>query len=129
VRLSSMGDVVLATSVVGSLRERLPDCRISFLTRAAYGPLLEHHPCVDEVLIAPGRSASLAGWARYGAGLRGRRFDALIDLQYNWRTLALALGMQPIRVRRWDRAHFARRSMVRRGAQARAVAHVVERFH
>ena len=34
--------------------------------------------------------------------------------------LADRLGMQPIRVRRWDRAHFARRSMVRRGAQARA---------
>ncbi|MBI5835819.1 MAG: glycosyltransferase family 9 protein [Candidatus Eisenbacteria bacterium] len=134
VRLSSLGDVALATSVVGSLRESLPACHITFLTQPRYTAMLQAHPGLDEVLACPAAPMPAWEWVRYGAGLRSRRFDALVDLQYNWRTLGLSLGLAPLRTSRWNRAHFARRALVRRGGAARGgqrepVAHVVERFH
>jgi heptosyltransferase II len=127
-RLSSLGDVALATSVVGSLRESLPACHITFLTRPAFGELLAHHPGLDELLLAPAQPMSAWQWIGYGASLRSRRFDVLLDLQYNWRTLGLAAGLAPIRVRRWDRAHFRRRALL--GHPSRPpLDHVVDRLH
>ncbi|HVP39704.1 MAG TPA: glycosyltransferase family 9 protein [Candidatus Saccharimonadales bacterium] len=128
VRLSSLGDVALATSVVGSLRESLPGCHLTFLTQPRYAALLEHHPGLDDLVLAPAAPRSAWGWARFGATLRARRFDVLLDLQYNWRTLGLALGLAPLRVRRWDRAHFARRALLRDRSRP-PLPHMVERLH
>jgi heptosyltransferase II len=128
VRLSSLGDVVLSTSVLGSLREKMPGCHLTFLTRPRYADLFRHHPCLDEWIDAPDTLGGLADWVRFGASLRDRRFDAMVDLHYNWRTLAVSLGLAPIRVRRWDRANLARRAIIRK-RRTRPVPHVVERFH
>lgn len=128
VRLSSLGDVALATSVVSSLRESLPGCHISFLTQPRYAPLLEHHPGLDDLVLAPPQPMPAWRWAALGERLRPRRFDVLLDLQYNWRTLGLSLGLAPVRVRRWDRAHLRRRALLKDRARP-PLGHVVERFH
>jgi len=49
VRLSALGDVVLATGLLDLLcRER--GWRFAFLTREAHAPVLAGHPAVDEVV-------------------------------------------------------------------------------
>ncbi len=128
VRLSSLGDVVMATSVPASIRRALPGAHLSFLTRSRYRDLLTYHPAVDRLIEAPDELNSLDAWFRLGLGLREGRFDAVVDLQYNWRTLALEAALAPVEVRRWDRSNLARRRKIQ-DHSAPAVPHMVERFH
>ncbi len=91
IRLSSLGDVVLAGAVTGALRP------VSFLTRAAYAPLAARLPGVDRVLVWEERP-SLAG------------FERVIDLHANPRSrlACLRAGAPVARVRRHDLRRRAR---------------------
>ena len=129
VRLSSLGDVVMATSVLTSLRERNPAAHITVLTFEPYSPLFRNHPCVDEVLAPPRTLEGMGAWFRYGLSLRDRRFDAVLDLHYNWRTLALGAALFPVPVRRWRRDHHRRRQLLGAGPCGRSLPHMVERYH
>lgn len=44
IRLSAIGDIILTTPVVRRLRNRWPDARIDFCTRASYASLLSNNP-------------------------------------------------------------------------------------
>lgn len=50
VRLSSIGDVLLTTPLLRVIRTRYPDARITFVTKTAFLPLLEHNPRIDELI-------------------------------------------------------------------------------
>ncbi|MGM9489819.1 glycosyltransferase family 9 protein [Ideonella sp. YS5] len=92
VRLSAIGDVVMASGLIPALRAAWPQARIDWLTEPATVPLLRHHPDLNEVITWPRaewqrlwrerRLASL--WSairRFRADLRGRRFDLVLDAQ------------------------------------------------
>ncbi len=49
----SSGDVALATTVVRHIKDRNPDCRISFASKRANLPLLRMCPGIDEVVESP----------------------------------------------------------------------------
>lgn len=85
VRLSAIGDVVHAMPLAMALRRRHPGARITWIVEAKAAPLLEGHPAVDDVLLFP-RREGLAGWASFVRGLRGRRLDATVDPQGNWKS-------------------------------------------
>lgn len=50
VRTSALGDVVQALPVLTALRRHLPEARIGWVVEAAFAPLLEGHPALDELL-------------------------------------------------------------------------------
>lgn len=52
IRLSSLGDVVLATGPLRLLHERRPDLAIDFLTRAAHAPAVRGAPGIARVRVA-----------------------------------------------------------------------------
>lgn len=92
VRLTALGDVLLATPAVRALREAHPQARIDWLTSAPYADLLEGLPFVDQVLrYDPARDRGLAGSARLWRSVRGRGYDAVIDLQRKPRTVLLSM--------------------------------------
>ena len=92
VKLSSIGDVLMATPVPRALKERLPDARIAWLVEERSREAVEGHPDVDEVIVFPIRRwqqlaaqgkrfrALREAWA-FVAELRARRFDLALDLQ------------------------------------------------
>lgn len=92
VRLSAIGDVVMASGLIPALRARFPTARLSWLTEPPTAPLLRHNPRLDEVLVWP-RAQWQALWRerRYLAlarevrafrrQLRERRFDLVLDAQ------------------------------------------------
>lgn len=92
VRLSAIGDVVMASGLIPALRARWPDAQISWLTEPTTVPLLRHNPQLHEVIPWP-RAAwqQLRKERRYGelwravrrfrAELRARRFDLMLDAQ------------------------------------------------
>lgn len=92
VRLSAIGDIVFASSLIAALRRAWPDARIVWLVQSDYRALLDHHPDLDEVLVCPLRhwrtlwKARRFGELRRGIAtlrqtLRAHDFDLALDLQ------------------------------------------------
>ena len=92
VRLSAMGDVVMASSLLSRFRRRYPTARIVWLAQPEVAPLLQHHPALDAVVVWP-RQQWLQLWQRrhyrqlwrevlaLRQRLRNEHFDLAIDLQ------------------------------------------------
>jgi heptosyltransferase I len=92
VRLSALGDIVMASGLITALRSRYPDAQISWVCEAGCAPLLHHNPRLHEVIIWP-RSEweALKKAKRWGelwrtvrafkAALRQRQFDLVLDGQ------------------------------------------------
>jgi lipopolysaccharide heptosyltransferase II len=81
VRLRQVGDVVLTTPAVRSIRERYPEAYIAYLVEPVAAPVVARNSHINEVIVAPrargvrGLSAELALIRR----LRATRFDVAID--------------------------------------------------
>jgi heptosyltransferase II len=91
IRLTALGDVLLATPAVRALRGAHPQARIEWLTQAVYAPLLEGLPFVDEVLrYERARDRGVRGTLRLFRSLRSRGYDAVVDLQRKPRTGIIA---------------------------------------
>jgi heptosyltransferase II len=81
IRLSSMGDVVLATSVFSYLKDSVPAARIWFLTDAMYAGLFASDPRLHRVV------GLVKGGERDAAvELSREQWDRVIDLQNNGRS-------------------------------------------
>lgn len=92
IRLSAIGDVVMASPLIQALRRSHPQARLSWLVEPAAKGLLEHNAALHEVIVWPkeqwkrlwreGRRGEV--WAQVRAfrrGLRERQFDLVLDLQ------------------------------------------------
>ncbi|HEV2198564.1 MAG TPA: glycosyltransferase family 9 protein [Bryobacteraceae bacterium] len=78
VRLSSMGDVIHALPAAATLKQSFPGCRLSWLIRPRWAPLLEGNPFVDEVIPL---DRSLGAALHSIPLLRRARFDLAVDFQ------------------------------------------------
>jgi ADP-heptose:LPS heptosyltransferase len=87
IKLSALGDVVLAFAPFAAIRAAHPGARITLLTTPAFAPLLRRAPWFDEVW-ADGRPAwtDLPAVARLALRLRRARFDRVYDLQTSSRS-------------------------------------------
>jgi heptosyltransferase-1 len=92
VRLSAIGDIVMASPLIHALRQRHPQAHIAWLVQPEAAALLRDHPELDEVIVWP-RAQWRELWGRrrfsqlfravraYRADLRRRGFTLAIDLQ------------------------------------------------
>ncbi len=92
IRLSAIGDIVMASALIPALRRRWPDAHIAWLTEPVGAELLRDNPRLDEVIVWPRgewsklwrerRYRELFGQLRrFVAALRARRFDLALDAQ------------------------------------------------
>jgi len=92
VRMSAIGDIVMATPLIAALRRRYPGAYIAWLVQPQYRELLASNPQLDEVIDWPGegwralwRSRRVPELARavgrFRSQLRDRGFDLVIDAQ------------------------------------------------
>jgi len=94
IKPSSLGDIVLALPALSALRKGFPGAHISWLVRPDFAPLLQNHPCLDEI-IPFDRNFLGKAWFNPAAllalivlikRLRDGRFDAVFDFQGLLRT-------------------------------------------
>ena len=83
VRFSSIGDIVLTSPVIRCLKEQVPGAEIHFLTKKNYKVVLENHPLVDKLWTTDGALDDVS------VDLKAEKFDAIIDLHHNLRTMKL----------------------------------------
>jgi len=92
IRLSAIGDVIMASGLIPALRKAYPNARIAWLTESANADLLRHNPHLNQVYLWPrSRWRTLRRGRRYHEfaqeafdlihALRAERFDWVIDLQ------------------------------------------------
>lgn len=102
VRLSAIGDVIMASGLIPALRELHPEAHLAWLTDEAHADLLRHNPRLDRLHLWPRRRWRQLGQAgRYrellreaGAflrALRAERYDLVLDLQGLLKSAAFAL--------------------------------------
>ena len=78
IKLRYVGDVLLATPVLGALKDRFPDARITMAVNEGTEDVLRWNPDLDEVLVL--RRGGLREELGLLLDLRRRTFDVVIDL-------------------------------------------------
>ena len=92
VRADRLGDTILAAPVWQSLKESMPEAKVSFLTREPLAPLYENDPLLEKVYSLPeGGPSEIDGMA---AGLSRENFDALVALHADDRVARLVRTMK-----------------------------------
>lgn len=97
-RMKFIGDVVLTTPLLHSLRAAYPSAYIAYLAEAQACSLLRHHPAVDELIGYDFTRPSVLEQTRVALALRRSRFDLALDLFSNPRS-ALLTYLSGARVR------------------------------
>ncbi len=90
IRFSSIGDIIITTPVVKSLRQRFPQARIDYLTKQEFVPLLENCPDIDQTL---GYDKSKTTLRTLKRRLKAEKYDLLIDLHNSLRSRYLRCGV------------------------------------
>lgn len=90
IRLSSLGDVLLATPLIRSIKTQHPETQIDFLVREEYKSILQFNPNIN-ILYALSRSEKMKFLTEI---LKKNNYDFVIDLQNNFRSRLIrnALG-------------------------------------
>jgi heptosyltransferase I len=96
VRLGSMGDVIAALPAVASLKQSLPQSRITWVIEPRWAVLLEGNPHVDAVIQFDRRT--FEGWRIAWRELRRERFDLAVDFQGLVKSALLATVARPERI-------------------------------
>lgn len=92
IRLSAIGDIVMASGLIPALRHKWPDAHLEWLAEGPGASLLEANPRLNEVIVWPRERwrrlyaerhyAKLLRSVRdFAGGLRARRYDLALDLQ------------------------------------------------
>ncbi|HMU89803.1 MAG TPA: lipopolysaccharide heptosyltransferase I [Pseudomonadales bacterium] len=91
IRLSAIGDIVMASPLIPALRAAHPDGWLAWMVEEGMESLIEAHPQLDEVIIWPRRRwqrlwrEDRRNWWRevraFVRRLRGSRFDLVLDAQ------------------------------------------------
>jgi lipopolysaccharide heptosyltransferase II len=97
-RMRFIGDIVLTTPVIRSVRAACPDAYIAYMGERSAVSLLEGNPFLDEIIPYSYSRPGVLEQMRVGFLLKRKRFDLVVDLFGNPRS-ALLTWMSGARVR------------------------------
>jgi len=121
VRFSSIGDIVLTTPVIRGLKKQL-GAEVHYLTKANFREVLASNPHIDQIhLLTPNN------WSEIVALLKAEKFDYLIDLHHNVRTLKLKLALG-IKAYSFDKLNIQKWLLVNLKINRLPDIHIVDRY-
>jgi ADP-heptose:LPS heptosyltransferase len=121
IRFSSIGDVVLTTPVLRALREQLPNAEIHYLTKRSFTSLLENNPNIDKLHSIDRSTQEVI------SQLKAEKFDRVIDLHNNLRTLKLKLRLG-VKANSFPKLNLEKWLLVRFKNRKMPNVHVVDRY-
>ncbi len=120
-RFSSIGDIVLTTPVIRTLKTQVENAEIHYATKIAYQSILQANPYIDQLHFLENSLVDLIGQ------LKKERFDVIIDLHNNLRTKRIkwSLGVKAytfrkINIAKWLMVNFKWNRLPNR--------HIVDRY-
>ena len=92
INLMHLGDLMLVTPVLHSLRHNYPDARITLLADRILADIVQENKNINECLLIDkkGRDKSFLGILRFAHRLRKNKYDLVVNLHRNERSSALA---------------------------------------
>lgn len=92
-RMDRMGDLILSTPVLRSLRAAFPDAYLGIAIAAEYRPLLQGHPDLNALFLYDKKGAhrSALGTLRFARQIKEHRFDTALILHSTNRAVLTAL--------------------------------------
>jgi len=111
VRLSSIGDIILTTPLLRSLKSAFPDARITFLIKKQYAELLENSPYIDKLVIYD-PNEGITGLKMIRNRFRQENFDLFLDIHKNWRSVFLRMGLGAGRITTYRKLIFNRTMLI-----------------
>lgn len=121
IRFSSIGDIVLTTPVVRSLKEQLDSTEIHYLTKPQFGAILSGNPYIDQVHFLNKNISDLI------KDLKQEDFDCIIDLHRNLRTSRIKMLLRKpaytfpkLNIQKWLTVNFKTKSL--------PSVHIVDRY-
>ncbi len=92
INLMHIGDLMLVTPVLRTLRTNYPSARLTLLADKKLRDLVEFNPHIDECLLIDkkGKDDHLGSFFRFILGVRKKKFDLVINLHRNERASAIA---------------------------------------
>lgn len=101
IRFSSFGDVLQTLSVAGAFAESWPNCKIDWVTREEFRPLVEGHPAINRVW-SLNRSEGFSGLRQLSEKLRNENYSHVYDAHNNLRSRWISWRLGGIaNCRRW----------------------------
>jgi ADP-heptose:LPS heptosyltransferase len=98
IRLSSLGDILLTTPVIRSLKKKFPNLQIDFILREEYKDLLKFNPYINRLfLFRKSDNDNLIN------DLKGLHYDLVIDLQNNLRTRKLRNSVKAKSIKKFNK--------------------------
>jgi len=110
VRLSSLGDILLSTPLIRSLKKKYPHVQVDFLLRKEYSDLLINNPYISSLLLFD-RSDKVKN-IHLKKELKKNNYDLIIDLQNNLRSALFLTGFKGIKVK-FNKKSFAKFLLVK----------------
>jgi len=93
IRMSSIGDIVLSTSFLRSVKNKYPNAEIHFLIKKEFAELVKKHPSIDN-LISFDKKLGIKELFRLGKFLRNNDYDVIFDIHSVFRTRVLSLFLR-----------------------------------
>ena len=80
ISLSNIGDIILTTPVISSLRARFPESRLAVLVGPKGVPIFEKSETIDEVIVF---DKQVSPWKKFllVMALRRKKFDLVVDIR------------------------------------------------
>ncbi|MCC6462295.1 MAG: glycosyltransferase family 9 protein [Saprospiraceae bacterium] len=119
-RFSSIGDIVLTSPVIRVLQQQL-GAEIHFLTKSAFAPVLSPNPYLHRVWSFQKEVTEVL------PQLRQERFDWVIDLHHNLRSLRVKWALRRPS-RSFDKLNFEKWLLVQTGINRLPRQHIVHRY-
>jgi len=122
IRFSSIGDIILTTPVIRSLRKAYPHSEIHYLTKHKYSEVLQHNPHINKFLYL---KKSLYQTI---SELKSEKYDAIFDLHNNLRTNFIALTLPLKKWRSFRKCNWDKFLITKFKKKNITIPHVVERY-
>ncbi len=90
IRLSSMGDIILASPLIRLTKKRFPQAKIDIVISTEFEELVSANPNINEVILFE-RRTGLKGLLRLCKKIREERYDLIIDIHKKLRSFLICL--------------------------------------
>jgi ADP-heptose:LPS heptosyltransferase len=121
VRFSSIGDIVLTTPVIRGLKKQL-GAEVHYLTKSNFQEVLAANPNIDQIHLL-----NHTNWSEIVSKLKAEKFDYIIDLHHNIRTLKLKLALG-VKAFSFDKLNIQKWLLVNLKINRMPALHIVDRY-
>ena len=122
IRFSSIGDIVLTTPVLRSIRNQLKDIELHYLTKKEYASVLNNNPYIDTIKLLD------SSWELMIHELQSEQYDYIIDLHHNLRTLRIKRALPQVKHSSFNKLNISKWLYTFLKINRMPAVHIVDRY-